>query len=72
MSEPSNPVEAYGTFGYDKMSLDELNDERMRLSAQLRELSEKKRSFGDNVKMGDTCRRIMVQQFYARQLADET
>ena len=68
MNEPTNPVEAYGTFGYDKMSLDELNTERLRLSELMRELSTKKRSFGDNVKMGDTCRRIMVQQFYVKQL----
>lgn len=70
MNEPTNPVEAYGSFGYDKMSLDELNDERLRLSDKLRELTTiPKRSFGENVQLGETCRRIMVQQFYARQLA---
>lgn len=70
MTEPQNPVEAYGSFGYDKLSLDELNDERLRLSDQLRALCAiEKRSFEQNRQLGETCRRIMVQQFYAKQLA---
>lgn len=59
-------IDEYGTFGYDKLSLDELNAERVRVSTVMHDngLKPSKKA------IAEACRRLAVIRYFTSLLID--